>query len=78
MAIYYKFDILEALKSRGYNTNIIRKEKLLSEGVLQSLRENKHISLQNIDKLCALLQCQPGDILGYKTKQQEDAEENVI
>ena len=45
MPIIYKTDILAALKEAGYNTNRIRKEKLLSEGVLQSLREKKYICL---------------------------------
>ena len=34
MPIIYKTDILLALKEAGYNTNRIRKEKLLSEGCL--------------------------------------------
>jgi putative transcriptional regulator len=66
MAIVYKLDILDALKSKGYNTNRLRKEKLLSEGVIQSLRENKYISLQNISKICELLDCQPADLLAYE------------
>ena len=65
MAIKYKFDILAALKDAGYNTTRLRKEKLLSEGVLQSLREDKYISLQNVSKICDLLNCQPGDLLEY-------------
>lgn len=65
MPIRYKFDILNALKDKGYNTNRIRKENLLSEGVLQSLRENKYISLANISRICELLECQPGDIIEY-------------
>ena len=69
VAIYYKFDVIAALKDAGYNTNRLRKEKLLSEGVLQSLRENKAISLANIDRICELLNCQPGDILGYTKKE---------
>ena len=65
MPIVYKIDILAALKEKGYNTNRLRKEKLLSEGVIQSLRENKYIALQNISKICELLDCQPSDLLGY-------------
>lgn len=65
MPIVYKFDIIAALKDAGYNTNRLRKEKLLSEGVLQSLRENKAISLSNISRICELLNCQPGDIMEY-------------
>ena len=70
MAIIYKIDILAALKDAGYNTNRLRKEKLLSEGVIQSLREGKYVALQNIDKICGLLKCQPADLLEWV----EDAE----
>ena len=65
MPIVYKIDILAALKEKGYNTNRLRKEKLLAEGVIQSLRENKYIALQNISKICELLDCQPGDLMEY-------------
>lgn len=65
MPLQYKIDILASLKDAGFNTNKLRKEKLLSEGVIQSLRENKYISLQNISKICDLLDCQPGDLLEY-------------
>ncbi len=65
MPIIYKIDILAALKEAGYNTTRLRKEKLLSEGVIQSLRENKYIALQNISKICEILDCQPGDLMEY-------------
>ena len=44
MPIAYRKDILAELKKKGYNTNKLRKEKLLPEGVIQSLREGKEIS----------------------------------
>ena len=69
MPIIYKIDILAALKEAGYNTNRLRKEKLLSEGVIQSLRENKYIALQNISKICELLNRQPADLLVYKKEE---------
>ena len=56
MAIVYKLDILDALKSKGYNTNRLRKEKLLSESVIQGLRDNRYITLPNISTICALLE----------------------
>ena len=65
MSVVYKIDIITKLKQKGYNTSMLRKEKLLAEGVIQSLRENKPISWSNIEKICALLECQPGDILEY-------------
>lgn len=65
MAMSYKMNVLQALKEKGYNTNRLRKEKLIAEASIQSLREAKPISWANIEKLCALLECQPGEILEY-------------
>lgn len=61
----YKIDILPALKAKGYTTTKIRREHIISEASLQSIRQRKPISWVNIDKLCELLECQPGDILEY-------------
>ena len=69
MPIVYKTDILSALKEAGYNTNRIRKEKLLSEGVLQSLRGQKYISMENLARVCALLDCQPGDLIEFSREE---------
>lgn len=61
----YKIDVLAALKEKGYNTNKLRKEKLLAESTIQKLREGKPISWANIAQLCGLLNCQPNDFLEY-------------
>ena len=37
--------------------------------VIQSLRENKYIALQNISKICELLDCQPADLLEYQKEE---------
>ena len=70
MPIKYKIDVIAELKAAGYNTNTIRKQKLLSEGTLQSLRKRKYISLDAISKICKLLNCQPGDIMEYVEEQE--------
>ena len=59
----YKIDVLTALKEAGYNTNRIRQEHILSEGTLQKLRTNTIVSIEIIDKICDLLNMNPGDIL---------------
>lgn len=69
MPVKYKMDVLAALKDAGYNTTRLRKEKLLAEGVIQSLRDGKAISFQNLGRICELLNCQPGDILEYEEEQ---------
>ena len=65
MPIRYRVDILEALKSKGYSTYKLRREKLLAEHTLQQIRGGILVSWANIEKICALLECQPGDILEY-------------
>lgn len=71
MSLRFKVDILEELKRKGINTNKLRKEKLLSEGVIQALREKKPISWANISKICEMLQCQPGDIMEYVPEEDD-------
>lgn len=63
MPIRYKFNILDALKAAGYTTYRIRKENLLGQATLQQLRKGELVSWANIDKICRLLNCQPGDII---------------
>ena len=65
MPLQYRIDILQALKDKGYNTNRLRKEKLLSEGAIQRLRHSEPVSWSNIEQLCKLLECQPADIMEY-------------
>ena len=74
MPITYKMDIIAALREHGYNTNRLRKEKLLSEGVIQALREGRTISLQNIGKICDLLKCEPSDILVFVDNKGRDSD----
>lgn len=63
--IRYKIDILKALKDKGYNTNRIRKEKLIGEARLQDIRKGGLGSKTTINTICKLLDCQPGDLLEY-------------
>ena len=65
--IIFKIDIIRALSEKGYNTNRIRKEKIISEGTLQRIRNNKGepISSATLDTLCGLLKKQPGQLLEY-------------
>ena len=37
MGMKYKIDVIAALKEVGYNTNRIRKEKIMGESMLQSV-----------------------------------------
>lgn len=61
----YKFDILEALKNNGYNTSRLRKEKLLGENAIQSLRRGEIVGIIALEKICKILDMQPGSIIEY-------------
>lgn len=63
--IRYKINLLLSLKNIGYNTNKIRKEKIFTEAQLQQMRDNKLLTQKALNKVCMLLNCQPGDILEY-------------
>lgn len=72
MSIKYKFDILAALRAVGYTSYRVRKEKIFAESTMQKFREGKPVSTDNIGTLCALLCCQPGDILEYITDAEKE------
>lgn len=61
----YKFDVLETLKESGYNTNKLRKEKLLGENAIQALRRGEMVGIIALEKICNLLDMQPGNIIKY-------------
>lgn len=70
MPINYKLNILEELKTKGYSTYRLRKEKLLGEATIQKLRNDELVSWENISTICELLSCQPGDILEHTTTKE--------
>ena len=65
MPLQYKIDVLAALKEKGYNTNKIRTEGLLSQSTLQKFRNKQGVSWVYFDFLCSLLDCQPGDVIKF-------------
>lgn len=62
----YKADILKMLKAAGYNTSRIRKEKLISENALQQIRDGEMVAVKTLEKICELLDAQPGDLIKYQ------------
>lgn len=69
--IVYK-NVLEKLKEVGYNTNRLRKEKILSEKTLSALRHNRPVSTNTLNVICKLTGLKIEEILEYR----EELEEN--
>lgn len=63
--INYKIDVIQSLKNAGFSTYKIRKDKIFTEAQLQNIRENKLLTQDALNKLCHILNYQPGDILEY-------------
>ncbi len=70
--ITYKSSVLSLLKEAGYNTTRLRREKLLGESAIQQLREGALVSWKNLNQICSLLQCQPGDLLEFVEKDERE------
>ena len=71
--IRYKIDVLKALKNAGYTSYIISQQKLLGGSTLDKLRHNNtNLSMDNINRLCALLNCDIGDIFEYVIDASQD------
>lgn len=65
MPLKYKINVLSTLKDKGYTTYRLSKEKILSHGSVQKIREGEVLSTEGITTLCKLLNMQPGDLLIY-------------
>jgi len=63
--LQYKIDVLAELKEAGYNTNRLAKENLISPSSIQKMREGVVVGIVILDRLCELLDCQPGNIIKY-------------
>lgn len=66
MSMKFKIDVLAALKAKGFTTYRIRQERLLSESTVQKLRNGTGVSWESLETICALLECQPGDLVEYR------------
>ena len=61
--LVYKIDVLDTLKESGYNSTRILKENLISQSAVQKIRKNEMVGIKTIEKLCELLDMQPGNIM---------------
>lgn len=63
--LVYKIDVLGTLQESGYNSTRILKENLISQSAVQKIRKNEMVGIKTIEKLCKLLDMQPGNIIKY-------------
>ena len=61
----YRFDIIRGLKDNGYSSYRIAQDKVFNQTTLQKMRNGEMVPWASFEKLCALFNCQPGDLLEY-------------
>jgi len=65
-------DILKLLSESGWSTYRLRKEKKISSGSIDRIRNGQSLSSDTIGKICQLCNCQPGDIMKYEREEDEE------
>ena len=63
--LLYKINVLETLKESGYNSTKILREGIISQSAMQKLRKNEMVGIKTLERLCELLDMQPGNIIKY-------------
>lgn len=63
MIAYYK--LLDILNRKGMKKKDLQNLIKCSPNTISKISQNEYISLQNINEICKVLNCQPGDIIEY-------------
>jgi DNA-binding Xre family transcriptional regulator len=61
--IRYKIDILQALAAAGWTQSRLKKYGIMGGRTIDRLREGKPLNFDGLGAVCALLDCQPGDVI---------------
>lgn len=61
----YKIDIMQKLKEKGYTLKELKKDYQLGASVFDKIRKGEIIGIITLEKLCFLLDLQPGSIIKY-------------
>lgn len=64
--IQYKINVIEELAKIGVNTTTAKNTRLFGQATMSKFRNgDTTISLDNLNRLCAVLEMQPRDIIKY-------------
>lgn len=73
----YKLDIIKELDKVGINTTIAKKTGIFGQATMKKFKEkDTSITLDNLNRLCAVLEMQPRDIIKY-VETEEDIEKII-
>lgn len=57
--------LFELLEQQGKTATNWLRQQGMHPSVVNKLRKNETVTTETIDRLCSLLECQPGDILEH-------------
>lgn len=64
MIKYDKF--FDLMKNNGYTAAIVKEKNLIPQGTYYKMKNGKGtVTMETINKICELLNCQPADLLEY-------------
>lgn len=64
--IVYKIDVIEELKRVGINSTVARKTGIFGQATMTKFKKKQtDISIDNLNRLCAILEMQPRDIIKF-------------
>lgn len=75
--LLYKIDVIKALSEVGINTTKARNTGIFGQETMKKFKSgDTKISLDNLNRLCAVLEMQPRDIIKY-VETDEDREKYI-
>jgi len=70
-----KYDkLIKLLAEKGLTSYSMKRDNVIGQATFKKIKEGGDIDTRTIAKLCALLDCQPGDIMEYVPDEAEGAE----
>ena len=73
----YRVNVMEELKNAGYSGYFLEKNKVFSPSALQKFRHDIVVGIETLNRLCTLLQCQPGDLLVWIPDNEAQADDTA-
>lgn len=73
--IKFKFDVSSALKTAGMTSYKAQKTGVLSQDTWRKIKNNNaNISMESLNRICAILKMQPEHLIYYENVEDEEKE----
>ncbi len=71
--LIYKIDVIKELRKVGINTTKAKNTGVFAQATMKKFKKNDtSISLDNLNRLCAVLEMQPRDIIKYVETEEDN------